>query len=99
MFSLFQLSSLLLAIKVSAQSQHCSDEGVCIALSIPYGPGTTAKNADILATIRAPQSAGWFGLGFGQGGMVGSFMLVTWPYNSKTIITTRVAKSACPDSF
>jgi hypothetical protein len=99
MFSLFQLSSLLLAIKVSAQSQHCSDEGVCIALSIPYGSGTTSKNADILATIRAPQAAGWFGLGWGQNGMVGSFMLVTWPYNNKVIITTRVATSVIPASF
>jgi Cytochrome domain of cellobiose dehydrogenase len=73
---------------VYAQSQYCSPENICVALSIPSPQNS--GNPYLFATIQAPSSAKWFAIGFGDQ-MQGTLMLVVWPYNNKVIVSSRLA--------
>ena len=77
------------AIGVSAQSQYCSSQGICIAVSIPAALSMPGE-APLYATLQAPSSSKWFAFGFGSE-MAGTLMLVAWPWNDQVVVSSRLA--------
>jgi hypothetical protein len=72
-----------------AQSQYCSSEGICVAVTVPTAH-IASGNPDLLITIQAPSSDKWFAVGFGSQ-MAGTLILVAWPYNKQVIASARLA--------
>ena|SRR5271170_4818148 len=86
----FSRQRLSLVTSVLAQSQYCSPELVCVALTVPTAH-IASGNPDLLITIRAPSSDKWFAIGFGSE-MAGTLMIVSWPYNNQVISSARLAR-------
>ena len=81
-----------LVASVLAQSQFCSPNGICVALSVPTAH-IASGNPDLLITLQAPSSDKWFAIGFGNK-MAGTLMVVVWPDNDKVVASVRLAVSS-----
>ncbi|KAL0471185.1 hypothetical protein QR685DRAFT_442051 [Neurospora intermedia] len=71
-------------------SEFISPEKIAYRFAIP--DNATAGNFDILLQIVAPKTVGWAGLAWG-GTMVNNPLLVSWPYQSTIIVSSRKASA------